>query len=469
MSQLCSRTRSRTFALALVLIVTGVMAAACVPAAPATPVATSTLAATATSAPTASPIATATPQAPAARVDLPAGVDADGNFYQGDPKAPVTLVEFSDFQCPYCSRHVAETGPQIDAMYVATGQVLHVFRNFPLDIHPNAQPAAKAAYCAGQQAPKYFWGMHDWLFANQNTWSSDQAAASQFRSQALALGVDGAEYDTCLGDPATEARIQQDLDDGMNMGIQGTPAFFVNDWFISGAYPFSEFQDKISKAQQGAHPAPTATPFPTPTPLPEGANFYDPDPQRPGLAMDGSPSLGDANAPLLMLQFEDLKEPDVAQYAKDTEAQLQNAYVKTGKMRIVYKIFPTNAPEAAVAAQCAAFQSKFWEYRGVLLSKQTEWQDGDNAAMIGYARELGLDDAKFTQCLADTATRIQVDVSAELGNQVGVPSVPAFLVVDLRQMQAVASFLGPQTFAEFDAKLQEVLNPPTPATATPAP
>ena len=75
----------------------------------------------------------------------PVGVDSDGNFYHGDTKAPVKLVEFSDFQCPYCGRHITETGPPLDATYVATGQVLHVFRHLPVHFHPNALPAAKAA------------------------------------------------------------------------------------------------------------------------------------------------------------------------------------------------------------------------------------------------------------------------------------------------------------------------------------
>ena len=261
------------------------------------------------------------------------------------------------------------------------------------------------------------------------------------------------------------------------MGIQGTPAFFVNDWFISGAYPFDDpaqdidFDRAIENASQGIHPAPTATPFPTPTPLPADVQFYDLDPARTGLTYDGSPSLGDAKAPLLMLAFEDFKEPGVAQYAKETEQALIDKYVTPGQMRILHRPFPTNAPKAAVAAYCAAVGGKFWEFRGLLLSKQAEWQDGDDAAMSAYARGLGLDEAKFKQCLADSASQVQIDAAAEFARQIGVPSVPAFLVVDLRQEQAIASFLGMQTLADFDAKLQPALNPPpTPEpAATPAP
>jgi protein-disulfide isomerase len=151
-----------------------------------------------------------------------------------------------------------QTGPLLDEAYAATGKVVNVFRNFPLPIHPNAVPAAKAAYCVGQQDPKFFWTLHDWLFANQNTWASAQDAADQIRKQALAIGADGAKYDACLTDAKTEAAIQRDLKDGTAQGVRGTPAFFIEKAaaagqaatpkFISGALPFDQFAQAIDQA-----------------------------------------------------------------------------------------------------------------------------------------------------------------------------------------------------------------------------
>ena len=120
-----------------------------------------------------------------------------------------------------------QTGPLLDEAYAATGKVVNVFRNFPLDFHPNAVPAAKAAYCAGQQDPKLFWAMHDWLFETQDTWAGAKDAADQFRKQAVAIGVDGAKYDACLTDAKTDAAIQRDQKDGAAQGVRGTPAFFI--------------------------------------------------------------------------------------------------------------------------------------------------------------------------------------------------------------------------------------------------
>ena len=155
-----------------------------------------------------------------------------------------------------------QTEPLLYEAFIATGKVFTVFRNFPLDIHPNAVPAAKAAYCTGQQDPKLFWSLHDWLFINQNAWANAQDAAEQFRKQALAIGVDGARYDGCISDAQTQAVIQKDLKDGSALGVRGTPAFFIvkntaegqagSPKVISGALPYDQFAQAIEQviAQQ---------------------------------------------------------------------------------------------------------------------------------------------------------------------------------------------------------------------------
>jgi protein-disulfide isomerase len=305
-----------------------------------------------------------------------------------------------------------------------------------------------------------FWELHDWLFTNQQTWASAADAVDQFRKQAIALGVDGTKYDACLSDPATETRIQRDVQEGAALGVSGTPAFFINDWFLSGAYPFDEFQKIIEKAKQGLHPAPT------PTPLPPGVQFYDVDPAQPGLTYDGSPTQGEAEAPLLLLTFEDFKSADGATYVKSIEPALTDKYIKTGKVRLMEKIFPLEAPKAAAAALCAKNQGKFWEYREALFVNQAEWQDGDEAAMTGYAKTVGLDEAKFKACLSDEQTQAQVDELLAFGQHVGVPQVPAFLFLDLKQGRVVADIVGAATLADFEAKIETALNPPPP---TPTP
>lgn len=421
-----------------------------------------------TAVPEATPPATQPPAPGGAEGAVQVGVDADGNFYRGSPDAPVKIVEFSEFQCPFCARHFEQTEPSLRETYIATGQVQHTFRNFPLDsIHPNATPAAKAAYCAGQQDPQFFWDMHDWLFANQATWSEAADAPAQFRAQAVTQGVDGATFDTCLTDAATQARLETDLNEGMVRGVQGTPAFFIGDFFISGAYPFSEFEDKIERVKRGEKPAPT------PTPLPEGAEFYYVDPNRPGFTYDGSPTIGSAEAPVLMIAFEDFKSADAARYALEVEPTLKTKFIDTDQLRVMFMHYPSDAPRAAAAAYCAGQQGKFWEFRTALYENQAEWTEGDAAAMAGFAQELELDAGQFTTCLADPATLNAVTYSYEFAQQqIGVPAAPSFLLLKLAADGTVENGRGIEgtlALADFEKAIQDIQVPPTPVPTQPPP
>jgi protein-disulfide isomerase len=330
-------------------------------------------------------------------------------------------------------------------------------------------PAAQAAFCAGQQDPKLFWAMHDWIFANQDKWSGAQDAAVQFRAQALSIGVDATKYDACLNAAETKAAIQGDLEAGAMMGVEGTPAFFINDWFLGGAYPIEEFKATIEKAQQGLHPPPTATP------LPPGVALWDPDPARPGLTYDGSPTQGSKDAPVVVLAFEDFKCADCAKHAADVEPALKTKYVDTGQVRLMWKVLGAEAPKAAIAALCAADQGKFSEYRAALFQKPDGWTDGDDAAMLSFAKGIGLDEAKFSQCLKDAPGQAQIDADQSVAEQLGVPNLPAFLFIDRKAGGPVDALLGNVGVDQFDTKIQNILNPPTPtpapttAAATPAP
>jgi protein-disulfide isomerase len=171
-------------------------------------------------------------------------VNTDGAFSIGEPNAPVTIVEFTDYQCPFCSRHFLETYPQIKANYVDTGQVRYVFMDFPLSsIHPQAQLAAEAARCAGDKG--FYMEMHDALFGRQEEWGGRDDAAEVFLGYAQELGLDGTAFGECLNSRAHESAVLADLEEGVRVGVDGTPAFFINGNFVSGAQPFEVFQQLI--------------------------------------------------------------------------------------------------------------------------------------------------------------------------------------------------------------------------------
>jgi protein-disulfide isomerase len=154
---------------------------------------------------------------------------------RGPANAPVTIVEFSDFECPYCGRG-EETVAEVVRVY--GDKVRVVYRDLPLPMHANAPKAAEAAHCAGEQGK--YWEMHAKLFANQRA-----LEIPALKGYAKDLKLDQAKFDKCLDSGATAALVEEGRKAGTELGITGTPAFFVNGVMISGAQPFDAFKEII--------------------------------------------------------------------------------------------------------------------------------------------------------------------------------------------------------------------------------
>ena len=177
-------------------------------------------------------------------LDLP----IDPSRLRGDPKAPVTIVEFSDFSCPFCRK--AE-GILNEVMAKYPGKVKLSYRDFPLtELHPHAEVAAEASRCAGEQGK--YWEYHDWLFANPDKQTHEALLAG-----AHALTLNDKEFTTCLDGGRFKAKIDQDIQLGSRMGVTSTPGFFVNGKFISGAQPATVFEKAIDKELADSASKPT--------------------------------------------------------------------------------------------------------------------------------------------------------------------------------------------------------------------
>jgi len=163
-------------------------------------------------------------------------VSADDDPVKGDKNAPVEIIEFSDFQCPFCGRFYEQTLPDIEKNYIKTGKVKLVYRDFPLSsIHPYAQKAAEAAECADDQGK--FWEMHDKIFENQRA-----IGITDLKGYAKDLGLDTGKFNDCLDSGKFAAEVQKDTSDGRAAGVTGTPAFFINGKKIVGAQPYENFK-----------------------------------------------------------------------------------------------------------------------------------------------------------------------------------------------------------------------------------
>lgn len=155
----------------------------------------------------------------------------------GGENAPVTIITFSDYECPYCAR-AESTIARVLKEY--GDKVRLVFRNYPLPFHNNARPAAEAALCANAQGK--FWDFHDKLFAQQSS-----LGLETYKKIAGEVGLDQAKFEQCLAKNEFKTAVDQDMADGAAVGVSGTPAFFINGRMLSGAQPFEKFKEIIDE------------------------------------------------------------------------------------------------------------------------------------------------------------------------------------------------------------------------------
>lgn len=357
----------------------------------------------------------------------PASVSDDYAATIGDPDAPVTIVEFTDYECPYCSRHSEQTFPSLLEQFIETGEVFYVLKDMPLEnIHPQAKSAAAAARCAGDQDA--YWEMHDALFSKQPLWAEEGDGSRQvFVELAGELGLNSDQFESCLDSGRYDQAIEANLAEGRDLGITGTPFFFIDGYPIPGAQPIDLFAFAIDRARQGTL-AEAYTQQQEPTP--------EPQPQQPvDVPLGDAPSVGDADAPVVIVEYTDFQCPYCARHHAQTYPQILENMVETGRVRYVFKDFPLTSihPQAVLAAEaarCAREQEAYLEMHDALFENQGDWNGKSNAAELftGYAGELGLDTDAFASCLDSHRHQDAVMAELEEGTRLGVRGTPGFFI-----------------------------------------
>lgn len=177
---------------------------------------------------------------------------------KGSPAAPITIYDMSDFQCPACALFVRTTLPALEREYVATGKVRLVFVNFPLPMHPNAEPAAELAMCAARQGK--FWRMHDVLYRTQERWAELREPGAFFLALGDSAGVDRTQLAHCVRSGATRNLVKSDADGAIRSGAHSTPSFYIEGGreggIVAGAVPIAALRpilDSIIRTKTGAH------------------------------------------------------------------------------------------------------------------------------------------------------------------------------------------------------------------------
>lgn len=336
----------------------------------------------------------------------PVGFTADGYPYRGDPNAAVTITEYSDYLCPYCARHFQQTLPTLLEKYVRPGRVKLVFADFPIaSLHPQSPAAAESALCVGEQGAALFWSMHDQIFESRNRWA--QASPDVLLPElAASVGADMDAYRACIESGRQKARVDASIAAGQELGFNATPSFrFVSDanedgYTFSGAQSIDKFSEWLDAMLAGEPP-----PVPPPPELPFWASEEGlaPDPDRPGFTKAGDAYKGNPDAPLVVVEFSDFQCPSCQRHSLETQPILDEKFIATGKVLWVFKNRPLriheNAPAAAVAAECAGEQGKFWEMARLLYQNSESWSEGDpDFPLLAMAEELGLDEIDFRVC-----------------------------------------------------------------------
>ena len=361
----------------------------------------------------------------------PAAPAAEDNAARskGSADAPVTIIEYSDFQCPFCSRWVEQTYPSLLKDYVDSGKVRLEFRDFPLSFHPNADEAAVASNCAAEQDA--YWAMHDMLFSGQSTWSELPDAKPTFVGYAGDLGLDTAAFEACLSSGKFDGTIQQDIAAGQKAGVSGTPSFLINDQLLVGAQPYQVFQNAIDTVLAGGSlvdPNAAAAPQPAAAPEPVAINIGD------------APVKGDPSAPMTIVEYSDYQCPYCERFYTQTMGPLVEEYIASGQAKLVFKDFPLDNlhPQAEMAAEAARCvqdvagggDGAYFAMHDKLFGGQTEWSGNASAVDIfaRYGGELGYDAAAVKSCIESGKFTEAVRADQQEGLQIGVSGTPTFFI-----------------------------------------
>jgi protein-disulfide isomerase len=375
----------------------------------------------------------------------------------GSRTAPVTLVLFSDFQCPFCSKFEG-TLSQVRQKYGPT-QLRIVWKNDPLPFHTDARPAAIAGEAVfrlgGSEA---FWKFHDAAFANQK-----ELNQQSFEQWAAAAGVDVAKFRDLQADPLVAAKIDKDIAEAKAVGVQGTPNSFINGFLLTGAQPLEKVTSLIDAEMASAQRAIAAgTPADrvyaklsqeNKTKNPPAKKDDPPEDEEKvwDVPAGTSPSRGSAKAKVTIVEFADFQCP-FCNRAEATLAELREIY--GDKIRIVWKDNPLefhkNAEAAAELAQEARAQkgdAAFWKAHDLLFKNQTALSASD---LETYAAELHLDVSRVRSAVQTGKHKSEIAEDQKLAAQVGAKGTPTFFINGHK-------LVGAQLIEKFRARIDKEL------------
>jgi protein-disulfide isomerase len=348
---------------------------------------------------------------------------------RGPVDALVTIIQFSDYQCPFCKR-VEVTLEEVRRLYGK--DVRTVWKDNPLPFHPRAMPAAKLGRVVFQsKGNDAFWKLHDALFAN-----NPQLEDSDFEDLISKQGLSWKALQVPLASPKVAARIDESIDVANDFQARGTPHFFINGRRLSGAQPLDAFKKLIDEELVKAralveHGTPRAKVYAEL--LKDAAS--PPPPEKKHVELSArAPSRGDAKAPIVIQEFSDFQCP----FCKRVEPTLQALEKELkGSIRIVWRHMPLpfhqHAQQAAEASEEVLAQkgpAAFWTYHDMLYEVQSEPDGLERVSLDNLADKLGLDMSRFKAALDNHVHQAKVQEDIDAANKAGINGTPAFVIND---------------------------------------
>ena len=387
--------------------------------------------------------------------DSPIPVSSEDPVW-GNRNAPVTIVVFSDFQCPFCSR-VEPTLDQVKSTY-GPEKVRIVWKNQPLPFHDKAKPAAEAAQTVfALKGSEAFWKFHDLAFKNQK-----DLGPESYEKWAVAAGVDLAAFKRELATKKAAKKVDDDQALANRVGANGTPAFRINGAELSGAQPFDKFKELIDK-ELGKAQAKIAAGTPKDRIYVEMSkeNFKAPAKQEEDedekedtktvwkVPVGNSPQLGPKDAIVTIVEFSDFQCP-YCKRVEETLTKIRETY--KDKVRLVWKHEPLPfhpraepASQLSLEARAQKGEKGFWDAHHKLFESQPKLEDAD---LENIAKELGLDVAKVKAAIANKKFKKEIDADMELADDVQASGTPHFFVNGRR-------LVGAQPFDKFQKLIDE--------------
>jgi len=373
--------------------------------------------------------------------------------FKGDPDAPVTIIEFSDFQCPYCSKFSMQTLPKIEEQYVQQGIVRLGYRHAAFQGEGSVLAAAASECAADQDA---FWEYHDRLVERLAVEQKRDFTPETLTMFAEELNLDTETFSTCLEEGPYIDLVQRETRDIQSIGITGTPSFLINGRRLVGAQPLAAFEQAIQAARQGEPPAeePAAEAESGTEGESDGESDGEMSTEEAMAMLEGQARhfKGDPDAPVTIIEFSDFLCPYCGKFAFEAGQQIDETYIQEGIVRLGHIHAAYHGEEAflvAEASECAADQDAFWEYHDQVFQRLVRQNQHDFPPEVlrEIAADVRLDTDVFNTCLENGTHADLVRIQTEFSQQIGVTGTPTFVLNGM-------GIVGAQPFEVFQRAIE---------------